>query len=234
MHKRVCLAAGGSLLAATISLFGAAASASASTASPVVGYTYVNDNTATGEAVLALAEAAAPNRLIVAASRLPPAARQTRLCMSFSLGQWGVGLRWSHDPAPLGCRAVRLDAARPLAPQSRKARSRIRCARRSGQPFWLPAGQVAAACTGAVSPLSPRWLALLGGAPMPLPRRHREAQPHRARPPRGAGHHSQCGPAAPRPCGMLMPAPYVGVGRATFSPHASPRVTVSAGKGPPA
>jgi len=31
MRKRVCLAAGGSLLAATISLFGAAASASAST-----------------------------------------------------------------------------------------------------------------------------------------------------------------------------------------------------------
>ncbi len=47
MRKRVCLAAGGSLLAATISLFGAAASASAGLASPVVGYTYVNDNTAT-------------------------------------------------------------------------------------------------------------------------------------------------------------------------------------------
>src|SRR5271166_1927257 len=46
MRKRVCLAAGGSLLAATISLFGAAASASAGTTSPVVGYTYVNDNTA--------------------------------------------------------------------------------------------------------------------------------------------------------------------------------------------
>src|SRR5271169_173030 len=51
MHKRVCLAAGGSLLAATISLFGAAASASASTTSPVVGYTYVNDNTATANTI---------------------------------------------------------------------------------------------------------------------------------------------------------------------------------------
>jgi 6-phosphogluconolactonase len=48
MRKRTCLAAaGGSLPAATIGLSGAAASASASTASPVVGYTYVNDNTAT-------------------------------------------------------------------------------------------------------------------------------------------------------------------------------------------
>ena len=51
MRKRVCLAAGGSLLAATISLFGAAASASASAASPVVGYTYVNDNTATANTI---------------------------------------------------------------------------------------------------------------------------------------------------------------------------------------
>ncbi len=52
MHKRTCLAAaGGSLLAATISLFGAAASASASTTSPVVGYTYVNDNTATANTI---------------------------------------------------------------------------------------------------------------------------------------------------------------------------------------
>ncbi len=46
MRKRVCLAAGGSLLAASVSLFGAVASASAGTASPVVGFTYVNDNTA--------------------------------------------------------------------------------------------------------------------------------------------------------------------------------------------
>jgi 6-phosphogluconolactonase len=46
MRKHVCLAAGGGLLAATLSLFGAAAAASASpAASPVVGYTYVNDNT---------------------------------------------------------------------------------------------------------------------------------------------------------------------------------------------
>jgi 6-phosphogluconolactonase (cycloisomerase 2 family) len=51
MHKRVCLAAGGSLLAATIGLFGAAASASAGTASPVVGFTYVNDNTAVANTV---------------------------------------------------------------------------------------------------------------------------------------------------------------------------------------
>ena len=51
MRKRVCLAAGGSLLAATIGLFGAAASASAGTASPVVGYTYVNDNTATANTI---------------------------------------------------------------------------------------------------------------------------------------------------------------------------------------
>src|SRR5271169_494413 len=51
MRKRVCLAAGGSLLAATISVFGAAASASAGTASPVVGYTYVNDNTATANTI---------------------------------------------------------------------------------------------------------------------------------------------------------------------------------------
>jgi 6-phosphogluconolactonase len=51
MRKRVCLAAGGSLLAATISLFGAAASASANTTSAVVGYTYVNDNTATANTV---------------------------------------------------------------------------------------------------------------------------------------------------------------------------------------
>ena len=52
MRKRTCLAAaGGSLLAATIGLFGAAASASASTASPVVGYTYVNGNTATANTI---------------------------------------------------------------------------------------------------------------------------------------------------------------------------------------
>ena len=52
MRKRTCLAAaGGSLLAATIGLFGAAASASAGTAPPVVGYTYVNDNTATANTI---------------------------------------------------------------------------------------------------------------------------------------------------------------------------------------
>jgi 6-phosphogluconolactonase len=51
MRTRVCLVAGGSLLAATISLAGAAASASASTISPVVGYTYVNDNTAAANTI---------------------------------------------------------------------------------------------------------------------------------------------------------------------------------------
>jgi 6-phosphogluconolactonase len=51
MRKRVWLAAGGSLLAATIGLSGAAASASAGTTSPVVGYTYVNDNTATANTI---------------------------------------------------------------------------------------------------------------------------------------------------------------------------------------
>ena len=52
MRKRTCLAAaGGSLLAATIGLFGAATAASASTASPVVGYTYVDGNTATANTI---------------------------------------------------------------------------------------------------------------------------------------------------------------------------------------
>jgi DNA-binding beta-propeller fold protein YncE len=55
MLKRKWLAAGGSLLVATIGLFGAAASASASTVSPVVGYTYVNDNTATANTVAGFA-----------------------------------------------------------------------------------------------------------------------------------------------------------------------------------
>jgi len=50
MRKRICLAACGAL-AAAIGVFGAAASASASTASPVVGYTYVNDNTATANTI---------------------------------------------------------------------------------------------------------------------------------------------------------------------------------------
>ena len=54
MRKRICLAACGGLAAATIGAFGAfgaAASASASTASPVVGYTYINDNTATANTI---------------------------------------------------------------------------------------------------------------------------------------------------------------------------------------
>jgi 6-phosphogluconolactonase len=46
MRKRIWLVAGGSLLAATIGLLGSsAAAANASTGSPVVGYTYINDNT---------------------------------------------------------------------------------------------------------------------------------------------------------------------------------------------
>ncbi len=46
MRKRKWLAAGGTLLAATFGLFGAATAASASTTSPVVGYTYIDGNTA--------------------------------------------------------------------------------------------------------------------------------------------------------------------------------------------
>jgi 6-phosphogluconolactonase len=48
LKKRTCtcLAVGGSLLMATTGLFGASASASADPTSPVVGYTYVDDNTA--------------------------------------------------------------------------------------------------------------------------------------------------------------------------------------------
>ena len=45
-RTRTCLAAGGSLLMATTGLFSTAASASADSTSPVVGYTYVDDNTA--------------------------------------------------------------------------------------------------------------------------------------------------------------------------------------------
>jgi 6-phosphogluconolactonase len=51
MRKRTWLAAGGGLLAATIGLFGAAGSASASTISPVVGYTYINGNTVTANTI---------------------------------------------------------------------------------------------------------------------------------------------------------------------------------------
>ena len=51
MRKRICLAACGGLAAATIGVFGAAAPASASPASPVVGYTYINDNTATANTI---------------------------------------------------------------------------------------------------------------------------------------------------------------------------------------
>ena len=50
MRKRICLAAGGSLLAASAGLLGAAP-ASAATTSPVVGHTYVNDNTATANTI---------------------------------------------------------------------------------------------------------------------------------------------------------------------------------------
>ena len=51
MRKRKWLAAGGSLLAASIGLFGSAAAARASTASPVVGYTYIDGNTATANTI---------------------------------------------------------------------------------------------------------------------------------------------------------------------------------------
>jgi len=46
MRKRISLAVCGGLAAASIGAIGAAAPAGASTTSPVVGYTYVNDNTA--------------------------------------------------------------------------------------------------------------------------------------------------------------------------------------------
>ena len=51
MGKRRWLAAGGSVLAATIGLLGASAAASASTASPVLGYTYIDGNTATANTI---------------------------------------------------------------------------------------------------------------------------------------------------------------------------------------
>jgi 6-phosphogluconolactonase len=47
MRKHKWLAAGGTLLAATFGLFGAATAASASTGSPVTGYTYIDGNTTT-------------------------------------------------------------------------------------------------------------------------------------------------------------------------------------------
>ena len=46
VRRRTWLAAGGSFLVATAGLFGAAGPASADGTSPVVGYTYVDDNTA--------------------------------------------------------------------------------------------------------------------------------------------------------------------------------------------
>ncbi len=51
MGKRRWLAAGGSVLAATTGLLGAGTAASASTASPVVGYTYIDGNTATANTI---------------------------------------------------------------------------------------------------------------------------------------------------------------------------------------
>ena len=51
MGKRRWLAAGGSVLAATVGLLGAGTTASASTASPVVGYTYIDGNTATANTI---------------------------------------------------------------------------------------------------------------------------------------------------------------------------------------
>jgi 6-phosphogluconolactonase len=55
MRTRTCLAACGSVLAATVGLFGAAASASASTTAPVVGYTYLDGNTAGANTIEAFA-----------------------------------------------------------------------------------------------------------------------------------------------------------------------------------
>ena len=55
MRTRTCLAACGSVLAATIGLLGAAASASASTTTPVVGYTYLDGNTAGANTIDAFA-----------------------------------------------------------------------------------------------------------------------------------------------------------------------------------
>jgi 6-phosphogluconolactonase len=51
MGKRRWLAAGGSVLAAMIGVAGAAGAAGASTASPVVGYTYIDGNTATANTI---------------------------------------------------------------------------------------------------------------------------------------------------------------------------------------
>ena len=51
MGKRRWLAGGGSVLAATIGLLGAGTAASASTPSPVVGYTYIDGNTATANTI---------------------------------------------------------------------------------------------------------------------------------------------------------------------------------------
>src|SRR6202167_265422 len=53
MRNRIWLAAGGSMLAASISLLGAATAASASTASTsaVVGYTYIDGNTAAANTI---------------------------------------------------------------------------------------------------------------------------------------------------------------------------------------
>jgi 6-phosphogluconolactonase len=52
LRKRTRLAvAGGSLLAAAIGIFGVPAAASASTPSPVVGYTYIDGNTATANTI---------------------------------------------------------------------------------------------------------------------------------------------------------------------------------------
>jgi 6-phosphogluconolactonase (cycloisomerase 2 family) len=51
MSKRRWLAGGGSVLAATIGLLGAGTAATASTSSPVVGYTYIDGNTATANTI---------------------------------------------------------------------------------------------------------------------------------------------------------------------------------------
>ena len=51
MRKRILPAAGASLLVASLSVVGAAASATADTASPVTGYTYIDGNTVTANTI---------------------------------------------------------------------------------------------------------------------------------------------------------------------------------------
>ena len=74
MRKRTWLAAGGSMLAVSIGLFGSAIAASASTASPVVGYTYIDGNTATANTIDGFARHADGSLSPLAGSPSPPGA----------------------------------------------------------------------------------------------------------------------------------------------------------------